>query len=75
MVSSNIAPKSPKICEAAAGATKPLLICSGVRGTPVATADNPSVVASVNGIANQASPPVKKPLTADRGLAAIALCQ
>src|SRR5919106_4175728 len=42
---SNIAPASPKISDAAVGATSPLSICSGVRETLVATAANPRVVA------------------------------
>ena len=57
------------------GATRPLLICSGERDMPVATADSPNVVASVNGIANQAIPPTKDPFTAALGLPAITFCQ
>ena len=38
-------------------------------------AASPSVVASVNGIANHTSPPMIKPPTTERGLAAIARCQ
>jgi hypothetical protein len=72
---SNMAPASPKISDAAVGATSPLSICSGVRETLVATAANPRVVASANGMANHARPPIRKPFTADLGLAAIAFCQ
>lgn len=72
---SNIAPASPKIRVAAAGATSPLSICSGVKETKVATAASPSEVASANGMANHARPPIRNPFTADLGLAAIAFCQ
>jgi hypothetical protein len=41
------APVSPKIVEAAVGATSPLLISAGVNGTSNAMADNPRVVAMV----------------------------
>jgi hypothetical protein len=60
-----IAPVSPSTTEAAVGATRPLLISLGVNDTLNAIADKPNVVAMVKGIANQAKPPNKKPLTAD----------
>jgi hypothetical protein len=74
IVKRTIAPTSPSTCEAAVGATSPIPICSAVSGAPIATAESPRVVASVNGIANQARPPIMNPLNADLGPAAIALC-
>ena len=68
IVNISMAPKSPSTCEAPVGATNPIPICSGVRGTARAIATNPIVVANANGIENQASPPMRKPLTADLGL-------
>lgn len=56
---SNMAPASPEISDAAVGATSPLSICSGVRETLVATAANPRVVASANGMANHALYPLQ----------------
>ena len=75
IVKIRIAPRSPIKLAAAVGATSPRPISSSVSVTPVATAANPSVVASVNGIANHARPPMRNPPTADFGLAATALCQ
>lgn len=75
IVKRSIAPRSSSTCEAVVGATSPIPICSEVRGIPIATAASPRVVASVNGIANHASPPSMKPLNADLGAAAVALCQ
>ena len=75
MVISSIAPRSPIRFDAAVGATSPNPISFSVNVTPVAMAANPSVVASVNGIANHASPPMMNPPVAAFGLDAMALCQ
>ncbi len=75
IVNTIIAPISPISAVAAAGTTKPIWACCIVISTSSATAVRPIVVASVNGIANQQSPPSKKPFTVDPGWAAIALCQ
>jgi hypothetical protein len=71
---SNIAPESPRIGEAAVGATSPLSICSGLKVTLVATAAKPKVVANANGMANHARPPIRNPFTADLGLASLLIC-
>ncbi len=75
MVKIRIAPKSPIISAAAVGATRPKPTSSSVRLSPVATAARPKVVANVNGIANQARPPIMNPPVAAFGLDAIARCQ
>jgi hypothetical protein len=54
---------------------KPMLIYWGTSGTLIVTAASRNVVAKANGIANHARPPIKKPLNADFGAAAMARYQ